>query len=198
MDKYEANILRMGVWSSLWNYYLIFAFFCCVVTKINFLNPSFIEYKKQLGNPVKFRWFMLTSLPVAFFAGLKVEALEENQAIISIKQKWFNKNPFRSIYFAMLSMAAEVSTGILCMAAIYKRSPPVSMLVVKAESFFYKKAVGKILFTCEDGDAINNTVEEAIAGGEGKTIRCNSVGKNEKGETVAEFYFTWSFKGKTK
>ncbi len=141
---------------------------------------------------------MLSRLPAAFFAGLKVEALDEQQAIISIKQKWFNKNPFRSIYFAILSMAAEVSTGILCMAAIYKCKPAVSMLVVKSESYFYKKATGKILFTCEDGDAINSTVQEAMAGGEGKTISCKSVGKNEKGETVAEFYFTWSFKSKTK
>jgi hypothetical protein len=141
---------------------------------------------------------MLSSLPAAFFAGLKIEILDEQKAIISVRQKWFNKNPFHSIYFAVLSMAAEVSTGVLCMAAVYKRKPSVSMLVVKTESSFYKKATGKISFVCEDGDAINKTVEDAITSGEGKTIICKSISKNETGETVAAFYFTWSFKSKAK
>jgi hypothetical protein len=141
---------------------------------------------------------MLTSLPAAFFAGLKIEMMDERKTIISIKQKWFNKNPFHSIYFAILSMAAEVSTGVLCMGAIYKCKPSVSMLVVKNESFFYKKATGKISFICEDGEAINKTIEEAVATGEGKTIVCKSIGKNESDETVAEFHFTWSFKSKSK
>lgn len=160
------------------------------------MNSNFNQFKKEVANPQKFRLFMLFKLPAALFAGLRIETLDEQKAVISIRQKWFNKNPFHSIYFAILSMAAEVSTGIHCMAAIYKRHPQVSMLVVKAESFFYKKATGKILFTCEDADAINQTVEDAVASSEGKTIACRSIGKNENGETVAEFFFTWSFKCK--
>ena len=94
-------------------------------------------------------------------------------------------------------MAAEMSTGVLCMANIYKRNPPVSMLVVKTEASFYKKATGKILFTCTDGAAIAALVEDAIATGEGKTIACRSAGKNLAGEIVAEIVCTWSFKGRS-
>ena len=61
---------------------------------------------------------------------------------------------------------------------------------------FVKKATGIILFTCEDGLAIQTAIKEAIATGEGKTIICKSMGKNEAGESVAEFNFTWSFKAK--
>ncbi len=137
---------------------------------------------------------MLGNLPAAFFAGLHLERLDESIAVISIKQKWFNKNPFRSIYFAILSMAAEVSTGVLCMGAIYKRAPSVSMLVTKSEGVFHKKATGTILFTCNDGKAVHHVVEDVLTSGDGKTITCYSKGTNEKGEVVAEFYFTWSFK----
>ena len=140
---------------------------------------------------------MLRSLPAAFFAGLKIQTLNETQAAIAVRQKWFNKNPFNSIYFAILSMAAEVSTGILCMGAVYKMNPAISMLVIKNEGQFYKKATGKILFTCNNGNEINETVTRAIVTGEGQTIKCHSIGTNEKGETVAEFYFTWSFKVKS-
>jgi hypothetical protein len=72
------------------------------------------------------------------------------------------------------------------------------MLVVKNEGHYYKKAVGKILFTCNDGKAVSAAVENAIATGEGTTFNCHTTGTNEAGEVVAEFYFTWSFKARTK
>lgn len=162
------------------------------------MNPQFQFIKRHLTNPIKFRIFLLTSLPAAFFAGLKVEQLSEERAAISVRQKWFNKNPFHSIYFGVLAMAAEVSTGILCMSSLYKRKPAVSMLVIKNEGFFYKKAIGKIVFTCTDGALVNDAVEQSIRTGEGVTVECNSKGVNEKGEVVAEFNFTWSFKAKSK
>lgn len=160
------------------------------------MNPQFYNFRKQIVNPVKFRLLMLSKLPAAFFAGLKIETFDETKVIVAVKQKWFNKNPFGSIYFAVLTMAAEMSTGVLCMGNIYKRNPAVSMLVVKTEAFFYKKATNKILFTCRDGNAITALVEDAIATGEGKVIACKSIGRNEADEIVAEIYCTWSFKAK--
>lgn len=139
---------------------------------------------------------MLTQLPAAYFAGLRIEVLTEEKCVISVRQKWFNKNPFRSIYFAILQMAAEVSTGIAGFSAVYKRSPAVSMLVIASEAKFYKKATGKILFTCNDIAAVHETVEKAITTGEAQTIICHSTGINKAGETIGDFYFTWSFKAK--
>lgn len=159
-------------------------------------NPHHKNFIRQLANPLKFQIFMLTQLPSAWFAGLQIEKLTEQQAIISVSYKWFTKNPFRSIYVAVLSMPSEVSTGILCMGALYKRTPAVSMLVVKNQGAFYKKAVGKIFFSCKDGDQINEAVEKAIATGESVTVDCHTIGTNEQSEVVAEFTFTWSFKAR--
>lgn len=158
------------------------------------MNPHYHLFKKQITSPFRFWLFMLTNLPSALFAGLRIVSLTEEQAVVSVRYKWFNKNPFRSIYVAVLSMAAEVSTGVLCMGAIYKRNPGISMLAIKAEGQFFKKATSKILFTCNDGKAINDVVENAIGTGESVTINCHTTGTNEKGEVVAEFNFTWSFK----
>ena len=140
--------------------------------------------------------FLLTKLPSAFFAGLQLERLSAEEALTSVKYKWFNKNPFGSLYFAILSMAAEASTGILCMSAVYKRKPSVSILIVKIEGSFTKKAIGKIIFTCADGLRIHQAVEDAISSGESRTTTCKSMGKNEAGEIVAEFFCTWSFKAR--
>ena len=159
-------------------------------------NPS--AFINLLKHPVKFRMFLLSRLPNAFFAGLRVKNVDENSCEISVPYKWFTKNPFRSTYFACLSMAAEMSTGALCLVHLYERRPPVSMLVVKVESEYFKKAVGKTNFACEDGKQIKEAIEQAVQTGEAKTVRARSVGKNDDGAVVAEFFVTWSFKVRSK
>ena len=157
-------------------------------------NPNFEIFSTQLASPLRFKLFMMKSLPAAWFAGLRIEKLTATEASISVRYKWFNKNPFNSIYVGVLSMPSEVSTGILGMGALYKRTPAVSMLVVNSRANYIKKAVGKIVFTCGDGDEINAAVDEAIRTGEGVTVECYSAGVDEAGDVVAEFWFTWSFK----
>ncbi len=141
---------------------------------------------------------MLSKLPMAYLAGLRVRAISEEQAVVSIPYKYLNKNPFNSIYFACLSMAAELPTGMLGMMHVYRSSPSVSMLLVNMEANFSKKAVGLITFRCEDGSIIRETVEKAKATGTGQTVTVVSVGTDEQGEQVALFRFTWSFKTKVK
>jgi Domain of unknown function (DUF4442) len=157
--------------------------------------PAFIKLMKH---PVKFRMFLFMKLPAAFFAGVRVREVDEKRCVVTVPFKWLSQNPFRSTYFACLSMAAEMSTGALAMAQVYKINPSVSMLVVKVESEYFKKAVGRTSFVCEDGELFQQAVEESIATGEARTVKAKSVGRNKEGEVVAEFYITWSFKAKTK
>lgn len=160
------------------------------------MNSNFQTFKQQITSPIKYRLFMLSKLPMGFISGLKIVQLEAAAASVSVKFKWVNQNPFKSIYFAVLSMAAELSTGILAFGQIYQRKPAVSMLVVKMEAAFYKKAVGKIIFACNDGNAIAKAIEQTITTGEGINVTCTSIGINEQGEEVAKFVFVWSFKAK--
>ncbi len=149
-----------------------------------------------MKHPIKFRMFLLFKLPSAFFCGVRVQDIDEKRCVVTVPYKWFSQNPFKSTYFACLSMAAEMSTGALAMAHVYKRFPAISMLVVKVDSEYSKKATGKTTFTCEDGEALLRTIQDSIATGEGRTFRAKSTGRNASNETVAEFYVTWSFKVK--
>jgi len=155
---------------------------------------NFESFKQRITKPSAFRLFALRDLPAAFFAGLRIELLEETKAIVSVKQKWFNKNPFRSIYFAVLSMAGELSTGLLCMGNIYQRKPGISMLITEQRGLFHKKATGKIIFICEDGNKITFAVEEAVSTKKAVSIICYSKGLDSDNELVAEFWITWSVK----
>jgi hypothetical protein len=70
------------------------------------------------------------------------------------------------------------------------------MLVIKTEGEYFKKAIDKTTFVCEDGLQIRKSIEDAIQSGDGRTIRAMTIGKNKAGEIVAEFFITWSFKAK--
>jgi len=160
------------------------------------MNPNFNLFSRLISNPISFRFFLFQKLPAAFFAGLRIQHFDANSCTVKIKYSWFSKNPFRSIYFAVEAMAAEMCSGMLAFGQVYQRHPKISMLVVKMEVNFIKKATGTILFTCEDGAAIQAAINESITSGEGRTLVCVSKGKNSANETVAEFFITWSFKAK--
>src|SRR5262245_15987520 len=116
------------------------------------MDSATASFIKLMKHPFKFRMFLLLRLPSAFFCGVRIRAINEKQCVVTVPYKWLSQNPFRSTYFACLSIAAEMSTGALAMAHVYKRHPPVSMLVVKVESEYFKKAVGRTSFVCDDGD----------------------------------------------
>jgi hypothetical protein len=161
------------------------------------MNPNFKQFSTLISNPIFFRFFLFQKLPAAFFSGLRIAHFDATSCTVKVKYSWFSKNPFKSMYFAVEAMAAEMCSGMLAFSQVYKRNPKISMLVVKMEVSFIKKATGTILFTCEDGAAIQAAINESIATGESKSIVCVSKAKNSANETVAEFLITWSFKAKT-
>ena len=154
----------------------------------NFIN--------MIKHPVKFRMFLFWKLPAAFFSGVRIKEIDEERDVVSVPYKWLTQNPFRSTYFASLAMAAEMSTGVLAMMHIYKKTPSISMLITNMEATYFKKAVGKTYFKCEEGNRIKNAIEESIAVNEPRSITVKSTGTNKNGEVIAEFLFTWSFKVK--
>ncbi len=149
----------------------------------------------RLGNNnFRMRFFMLLNLPLGFLAGLKVISIERSRASVSIPYKYLNKNPFRSIYFAALSMAAELSTGVLAMAAVEEANKPIALLVLNMKADFKKKATGKIIFTCNEGNKIFNTAQKCLQSNEGQIVTISSIGLDKNGNEVASFEFSWTFK----
>ena len=163
------------------------------------LNNRFMtgDYIRKMAiSKWKMKVFMLQNLPMAFLAGLRIIHIDSEKAQVSIPHKYLNKNPFRSMYFATQSMAAELATGILAMAAVNDSNVPVSMLVLNMEASFIKKATTKIIFSCHDGNVIADAIKKAQRDGEGHTVKALSIGRNKKNEIVSEFEFTWTFKTK--
>src|SRR5436190_24322650 len=89
-----------------------------------------LKFQQLVRHPVKFRMFLFSKLPSAFFSGVRVRSIDDNKTVVTVPYKWFSQNPFKSTYFACLAMAAEMSTGLLGLMHTYKRDQAISMLVV--------------------------------------------------------------------
>ena len=144
--------------------------------------------------PSKLNAFMFFKLPSAFWSGVRVKSILPEVCAVTVKHRWFNQNPFNSMYFAVQAMAAEFTTGALVMFQIKQSGKSISMLVAQNKSVFTKKATGRITFTCNQGDLIKETILKAIDTNEGQTIWLTSIGKNKKGEQVSEMQFEWTIK----
>ena len=155
-----------------------------------------MSFQQKMLNPFFFKLFLFLKLPMAFLAGINLKELSDNRTVLQMKYKYLNKNPFGSIYFACLSMAGELASGMLASSITYKSNPRISMLVVGVDINFTKKAIGTIFFECDQGKEILATIQKSIASGEGKTIDVLTVAKNDRGVVVAEFLIKWSFKVK--
>ncbi len=152
------------------------------------------KLKSQMLSSFKFGLFKVFNLPLGFITGIKIEELTQYSAKTSVKYKYLNKNPFKSMYFAVLAMAAELSTGALALFSIASYKESIALLVIESHGKFYKKATGKITFVCEDGDLFKKALNECAENNTSATAKTTSKGFNEDSELVCEYEFTWSFK----
>lgn len=146
--------------------------------------------------PQKINSFMFFKLPLAWLGGVRVKSMNNESVVVRIKHQWINQNPYKSMFWAVQGMAAEMTTGVLVINAINKTNKKFSMLVTKQEGSFTKKATGLLTFESHDGQLIDDALQKSIKTGEGQKVILSSKGVNSDGITVSEFSFEWSIKVK--
>lgn len=146
----------------------------------------------------KFNAFTFFKLPSAYWSGIRLKEIDNEKASASVKYKWFNTNPFKSMYFATQSMAAELSTGALVAFKTMEHKDDFAMLVMSHEGSFTKKATGRINFLCKDGSLVDEAINKSIETGEPQSITMKTVGVDEQGDQVSQYTFTWSIKRRSK
>src|SRR5690606_36501741 len=127
-------------------------------------------------SPRKLNMFLMFKLPSAYFCGVRTTTINNEECTVSVNHRWINQNPFNSIFWAVQSMAAELTTGALVMTKIRHSGKNISMLVANNNASFTKKAIGKITFQCKEGKKVDEAIEKAIATGEGQTLWMHATG----------------------
>jgi len=138
--------------------------------------------------------FTLFKLPAAYFSGVRVSTINEESCAVRVRLKWANQNPFKSMFWAVQGMAAELSTGVLLMQNLKTACVNASMLVVETKATFSKKATGTIVFDCSQGVEISSVIQKATH--EPQQIWLHAKGVDEQGDEVSSFSFLWSIKVK--
>ena len=145
----------------------------------------------------KLNLFLLFKLPAAFFTGVRATYIDNKPCEVKVKHRWVNQNPFKSMFWAVQGMAAELTTGALMLMKIKASGESISMLVANNKGHFKKKALGRITFVCQQGDVIDAVIKKAIETGEGQTIWLHAKGFDASGDEVSDFSFEWTLKMRT-
>ena len=145
----------------------------------------------------KLNLFLLFNLPSAFLCGVRVKSIDNEKCYVGVSHMWINKNPFKSMFWAVQGMFAELATGALIIMKIKLLNQKVSMLVLRNEAQFTKKAKGRIRFCCHQGLEVDRALKKAIETGEGETVILEAQGHDSSGDLVSKFSFEWSLKSKS-
>ncbi|HJN54140.1 MAG TPA: DUF4442 domain-containing protein [Flavobacteriaceae bacterium] len=143
---------------------------------------------------LRYNLFLLKKLPSAYFCGARIKSIDSNQCEIKIALNWFNKNPYKSMFWAAQGMAAELTTALMITDKIKKSGYDVSMLLISNNANYYKKATGLIVFNCNEGAEIDEMMNKLISSNTPQTITLSSTGINQNNVTVSKFIFEWSLK----
>lgn len=146
--------------------------------------------------PRKLNLYLLLKLPAAYFTGVRTKYIDDEKCIVTVKHRWINQNPFKSMFWAVQGIAAELATGALVMQKIRQSNTKISMLVANNNASFSKKATGRISFECHQGHLVDDAIAKAIKTGEGQTLWMESKGYNKDRVEVSSFNFEWTIKVK--
>ena len=158
------------------------------------LTPKQEKFRLAFLSPFKQRLYFAKNLPMALLSGTKLVSFSEQSAVATVPFKHLTKNPFNSTYFAVMSMAAELSTAAPAMLALKGSEADIALIIVDFLAEFLKKAQSKTTFVSHDFHKFQSAISNLKNPGDSASVSAKTIGTNSAGEEVACFYFTWSFK----
>jgi len=146
----------------------------------------------SLLKPWKLRLWMLKSLPMGLLSGMVIESLDENGCKVMLKDRRWIRNPFRSVFWAVMGMAAELSTGALVYT--YVSGSNIKYILIGMKGEFFKKVRGKSFYFCRSGLDVLRKLNSLENPGDTCTVILPVTAYDQAGQTVAEFQFYWQLK----
>jgi hypothetical protein len=142
--------------------------------------------------PIRINIFNFFKLPSVWWCGIRVTKIDDVSCQVKVVHRWINQNPFKSMFWAVQGMAAELTTGVLIMEAIQNSKRKVSMLVLNNRANFSKKARGKVLFECDEKQKLSKAMNQLIKTQKPQSIWLTSKGIDQNGDIVSTFKFEWT------
>ncbi len=138
-------------------------------------------------------------VPMIAWVRPRVLELNEERAIIRIPLSRRTKNHLNSLYFGALCVGADVTGGIHMMYFLNNQMGKLSFAFKDFTAQFLKRAEADVLFVCEDGPLIAQTLKKAELSKERESALVNIIATTPSllgDEPVARFTLTLSVKYK--
>ena len=155
-------------------------------------DTKLISQYKSLTGRMKFRAFTALSMPAAWLSGLRMDVLNSEECVTSLPGGWRSQNPFKTMYWAVQGMGAELATGAAPFAISRSMDEKLRMFLISTEAKFVKRAKGRITFICSDVLKAREAIEESLKKGEAVDVDLISIGKDSAGDVVSEWVFKWN------
>ncbi|MDN3697738.1 MULTISPECIES: PaaI family thioesterase [Vibrio] len=141
--------------------------------------------------------FGFFKVPMIWLCHPKLLVLNERSVEVRIPLKRRTKNHLSSMYFGVLAVGADVAGGFLAMEKAQQRGEKISLAFKGVEAKFLKRPEADVHFYCEDGDLIDQMLDETIGSGErvNQDVKITATCPSLHGdEPMAEFLLTLSLK----
>jgi acyl-coenzyme A thioesterase PaaI-like protein len=145
------------------------------------------------------RFFGITKVPLIWYCRPKVIEHTDERLEIKIPLRRRTKNHLGSMYFGVLAVGADVTSGFLAMDPIMKSGRNIALLFKDFKADFLKRPEGDVHFYCGDGLAVRELVKIAIETGERHnfTLTIEATVPSISPDVVARFELTLTLKDKT-
>lgn len=151
----------------------------------------------RMRSTLEIRSFGLTKVPLILYCMPSVLRLDDAVCSVRIPLNWRTRNHYKSMYFGVLAVGADVAGGFLAMHHTRKSSKPVGLLFKDFKADFLKRPEADVVFTSPDGPAMAELVEQAVQTGKrvnGITHVTATTPSLLGDEPVAKFELTVSLK----
>ncbi len=151
---------------------------------------------KKLNSTFTFRLWMLRHLPMGWLSGMVIEKLDDQGCTVMLKDRWWIRNPFGSVFWAVMGMAAEMSTGAWIFASVSQSKT--RFILVGLDARFYRKAKGKSYYICLPGMDVPDIFERILNMDDPLVVTLPVIAIDPQGEKLADFSFHWQLRKPTK
>jgi acyl-coenzyme A thioesterase PaaI-like protein len=146
----------------------------------------------------QWRWMLRVMgwwyIPLLGYVRPKLEQIDEQQAVISIRLRRRTKNHLKSMYFGALAVGADVAAGLHAFYFSEELGVKPSFVFKSMKGTFHKRAMGTVWFTSSDGQTVKETVLKAKETGERQHALVTVEARTADGESVATFEMEISIK----
>lgn len=141
--------------------------------------------------------FSLTKVPLIAYVNPKIMVCDDKKVVVKIKLNRRTKNHLNSMYFGALAIGADISGGFLAAQIANEKKIRMSLAFKSMQANFLKRPEKDVLFTCLDGELIQQMLTESQVSKERINREVNIVATCPEtfgDEPVATFTLTLSIK----